>query len=130
MENEKEEPAPPGYMWVNVRTFVKGQPVTKKELVEMKMTGAPSKPKDPTEEIKKIVEEIKPKIEAEMNATYSIFEPVCFTSQVVAGTNYKIKVKVGDNKYLHIKVFRALPCNGGELRPTIIPGEFKLEDKL
>ena len=59
--------------------------------------------------------EIKPKIEAHLNAKYDTFEPVSYTTQVVAGTNYKIKVKVGDSDYIHIKIHKPLPCNGTEL---------------
>ena len=32
-----------------------------------------------------------------------------FQSQVVAGTNYFIKVQVGDDDFVHIRVFESLP---------------------
>ncbi len=52
---------------------------------------------------------LKEQVEANTNATYSRFEPVLIKSQVVAGTNYWVKVQTGDDTYIHIKVFKPLP---------------------
>jgi len=71
-----------------------------------------SRPAD--DNVKAIALEMKPKVEEALGTTYTQFEAVSFTTQVVAGTNYKIKVKVGDEKYVHIKVFVPLPCNSTE----------------
>ncbi len=71
-----------------------------------------SRPAD--DNVKAIALEMKPKVEEALGTTYTQFEAVSFTTQVVAGTNYKIKVKVGDENYVHIKVFVPLPCNGTE----------------
>ena len=127
-----EEEAPPGYMWINVRSYENGKPVTKKELVplEKELVGAPTKMRDATDDIKKMVSEVKPKVEALTNQKYTTFEALKYTSQVVAGTNYKVKVKVGDNKCLHLEIFKPLPCNGTELRAKVVPGVFKLADSL
>ena len=40
---------------------------------------------------------------------YSEFEAVKFTSQVVAGTNYVVKYKVGADQYIHAMIFEPLP---------------------
>ena len=61
--------------------------------------------RDADDEVKALALEMKPKVEQALGATYGTFEAVKYTSQVVAGTNYKIKVKVGDEQYVHIKVF-------------------------
>ena len=71
-----------------------------------------SRPAD--DNVKAIALEMKPKVEEALGTTYTQFEAVSFTTQVVAGTNYKIKVKVGDENYVHIKVFVPLPCNSTE----------------
>ena len=71
-----------------------------------------SRPAD--DKVKAIALEMKPKVEEALGTTYTQFEAVSFTTQVVAGTNYKIKVKVGDENYVHIKVFVPLPCNSTE----------------
>ena len=41
-----------------------------------------------------------------------MFEPVGYTTQVVAGTNFRVKYKVGDNDYVHAQVFVPLPHTG------------------
>ena len=75
------------------------------------MFGAPSTAKDATEDIKAIAKGMKAEAEKALGETYSVFDAVKYTSQVVAGSNYNIKVHVGDGKYVHIKVFVPLPCN-------------------
>ena len=67
--------------------------------------------RDADDKVKALALEMKPEVEKALGATYGTFEAVKFTTQVVAGTNYKIKVKVGDEQYVHIKVFVPLPCN-------------------
>ena len=41
------------------------------------------------------------------------FQAVSYTSQVVAGTNFHIKIDAG-SEHVHARVFRPLPCNGTE----------------
>uniref|UniRef100_A0A8D1HAR6 Cystatin domain-containing protein n=1 Tax=Sus scrofa TaxID=9823 RepID=A0A8D1HAR6_PIG len=52
---------------------------------------------------------VKSQLEEKTNKTYEKFEAVEYKSQVVAGINYYIKVHVGGNSYVHIKVFKSLP---------------------
>ena len=66
--------------------------------------------KDADDKVKALALEMKPKAEAALGATFATFDAVKYTTQVVAGTNYKIKVNVGDGKYVHIKVYVPLPC--------------------
>jgi cystatin-A/B len=75
------------------------------------MCGGFGNARDADDKVKALAKEVKPEVEKALGATYSQFEAVKFTTQVVAGTNYKIKVKVGDGQYVHIKVFVPLPCN-------------------
>ena len=66
--------------------------------------------KDADDKVKALALEMKPKAEAALGATFATFDAVKYTTQVVAGTNYNIKVNVGDGKYVHIKVYVPLPC--------------------
>ena len=43
------------------------------------------------------------------NGVFETFDPVCYTSQVVAGTNYFIKVRTSDAELVHIRVHKPLP---------------------
>ena len=74
------------------------------------MLGGPGAVKDADDNVKKIAKDMKKKEKKALGETFSEFEAVKFTTQVVAGTNYKIKVKVGDGKFVHIKVYVPLPC--------------------
>ena len=74
------------------------------------MLGGPGAVKDADDNVKKIAKDMKAQAEKDLGETFSEFEAVKFTTQVVAGTNYKIKVKVGDGKFVHIKVYVPLPC--------------------
>ena len=73
------------------------------------MVGGFGSARPADDKVKAIALEMKPKVEQALGATYTVFEAVSYTTQVVAGTNYKIKVKVGDGKYVHIKVHEPLP---------------------
>ena len=129
---EQEEPAPPGYQWIDVKSFdEKGNAVFKKELVKLEMVGGPSEERDADDEIKRIATELKKQVEEKRNATFSTFEAVKYTSQVVAGAMYRIKVKVGDDQYIHIRVLKNLPHKGGNVvLKAVDEATYKLGDPL
>ena len=129
---EKEEPAPPGYKWQDVKSYDEnGKAVFKRELVKMVMVGGPTEERDADDEVKKMVTELKAKVEEKRNATFSTFEAVKFNTQVVNGIIYRIKVKVGDDEYIHLRVLKNLPAKGGNLvLRSVVDGTFKLGDPL
>ena len=133
MENDKkEEPAPEGYVWIDVKSFDKdGKAVFKRELVKLEMTGAPTEEKEATEEVKKMVEELKSSVEEKKNAKYTTFEAVKFSTQVVNGVMYRIKVKVGDDEYIHLRALKNLPAHGGKVvLKNVAEGTFKSADPM
>ena len=133
MENDKkEEPAPEGYEWQDVKSFDKdGKAVFKRELVKLEMTGAPTEEKEATEKKKKMVEELKSSVEEKKNAKYTTFEAVKFSTQVVNGVMYRIKVKVGDDEYIHLRALKNLPAHGGKVvLKNVAEGTFKLADPM
>ena len=129
---EKEEPAPYGYEWQDVKSFDEnGKAVFKRELVKLKVIGGPTEERDATEEVKKMAEELKENVEAKKNTKYTTFEAVKFTTQVVNGVIYRIKVKVGEDEYIHLKAIKNLPAQGGKVvLRNVADGEFKLEDPI
>ncbi|XP_062983447.1 leukocyte cysteine proteinase inhibitor 1-like [Elgaria multicarinata webbii] len=82
-----------------------------------RMTGGLSDPDQVTSEVRDIANQVKSQLEEKANAKYSYFEAVSFRKQVVAGTNYFIKVRHGDGErdYTHLRVFQALPCHGSRI---------------
>ena len=85
---------------------------------------------DADAEVKNIAKAVKQQTEQKLGTTFAEFEAVKYKTQVVAGTNYLIKVKVGPEQYVHIKVYQKLPCYGGELSLSEAQGGKTLNDAL
>ncbi|XP_022600106.1 cystatin-B-like [Seriola dumerili] len=79
------------------------------------MPGGFTEPMDATEEIQKICDQVKGQVQENTKKIYEELRAVKYTSQIVHGTNYLIKVHVGGCIYLHLKVYKSLPCDGGEV---------------
>ncbi len=94
------------------------------------MLGGFGKAEDADDTVKALAKEMKGKAEKALGETYGVFEAVKFTKQVVNGTNYLIKVKVGDGKYVHIKVFVPLACNSTTNELLSQEADKTLGDKL
>lgn len=58
------------------------------------MTGGISDKEEPANaEIQALVEEVKDQITGKMNASFNVFEPISYKTQVVAGRNYFVKAR-------------------------------------
>ncbi|XP_004696958.1 cystatin-B [Echinops telfairi] len=73
------------------------------------MLGGTSATKPATAEIQEIVDKVKAQVEEKENKTFQVFKAVEYKSQVVAGTNYFIKVHVGNENFMHLNVHESLP---------------------
>ena len=60
--------------------------------------------KEADKNVKNLAKEMREQVEKELGETFPNFQAVLYTTQVVAGTNYLIKVYVGHKRYVHIKV--------------------------
>ncbi|XP_016003573.2 cystatin-A [Rousettus aegyptiacus] len=94
------------------------------------MPGGLTEAKPATPEIQEIANEVKPQLEEKTNETYEEFKVVEYKTQVVAGTNYYIKVRVGHNNYVHLKIFKALPQENQPLTLTGYQTDKSREDEL
>ena len=74
------------------------------------MLGGFGEEKDADDVVKKMANDMKEAAEKALGEKYTTFEAVKYSTQIVNGTNYKIKVKVGDENYIHIKVYVPLPA--------------------
>jgi len=66
-----------------------------------------SKPADA--EIQKICDKLKPDVESKAGKKFNDFTALNYHSQVVAGTNYFVKVHTGNDECVHLRIFRPLP---------------------
>ncbi|XP_010355059.2 cystatin-B-like [Rhinopithecus roxellana] len=73
------------------------------------MCGAPSAVQPATTETQDIADQLRSQLEEKENKKFPVFKAVSFKSQVVVGTNYFIKVHVGDEDIVHLRVFKSLP---------------------
>lgn len=65
-----------------------------------------------TESVKEITVGLKEEIFEAWGERTSVFEPVSYTSQVVAGTNYIVAIDVGKEDLVEVKIHRPLPHTG------------------
>ncbi|XP_075257674.1 cystatin-A-like [Convolutriloba macropyga] len=65
-----------------------------------------------------VADKVRDSVEERTNTSYSQFTVVSYKKQTVAGTNYFMKINVGDDNYLHVKAFKPLPHTKEDPRYT------------
>ncbi|XP_078512017.1 cystatin-B-like [Lissotriton helveticus] len=73
------------------------------------LVGGFSKEKEATSKVQGYCDQVKSELEAKMGANFGTFRAISCMSQVVAGTNYIVKVDTGDGCCVCIKIFVPLP---------------------
>ncbi|XP_058239934.1 cystatin-B-like [Hemibagrus wyckioides] len=76
------------------------------------LCGGTGHVKRSNKEVQKICDEVKLQVEEKAGKKFDVFKATAFSTQSVAGTNYFIKVQVGEKDYIHLRVFRSLPSDG------------------
>eukprot|EP00756_Hemistasia_phaeocysticola_P047566 Hpha_TRINITY_DN2200_c0_g1::TRINITY_DN2200_c0_g1_i1::g.25510::m.25510/K13907/CSTA_B; cystatin-A/B len=69
-----------------------------------------------TAEIQAIADAVKGAVQEKLGADTDLgpFKAVAFKTQVVAGTNYFIKIQTGGESFAHARVFKPLPHAGDQ----------------
>jgi len=80
------------------------------------MCGGTGEEKPADESVQKHCDAVKADVEKHLNKKFDVFEAKSYKSQVVAGTNFFVKVHVGNNECIHVRIFRSLPHAGSELQ--------------
>ncbi|XP_057680569.1 cystatin-A1-like [Corythoichthys intestinalis] len=83
-----------------------------------------------TVDIQKICDTMKSKAEQRTCKKYGVFVAKLYKVQVVAGTNYFIKVHVGGDDYVHICVLQTLPRQGQGPEFVSIKEHMKKDDEI
>ncbi|GAB5035664.1 cystatin-b-like [Nannochloropsis oceanica] len=84
----------------------------------------------PDVETTALLSSVRGEVEKQLSTTFSTFEPHSVRTQVVAGTNYRCKVHVGDSKYVHMVVHQPLPHTKEPAKLMSAEGGKTLEDAL
>ena len=92
--------------------------------------GGKAEARDADESIISMCNSLKSNIESKANTTYSTFEPIKYRSQVVAGSNYYVKIKIDNDSFIHVRIFKALPCYGGEFQVNEVTTGMTLNSEL
>lgn len=67
--------------------------------------------RDATAEDQEVLDAVKAEVESRLGTSFSHFQALKVTTQVVAGVNYLIKVKTNANVF-HVKIAKPLPHTG------------------
>ncbi|XP_018529354.1 cystatin-A [Lates calcarifer] len=79
------------------------------QLITMANTpGGFSEEKAANAETQTICDQVKDEVKKTTSKSYEDFTAVKYRYQIVAGTNFIIKVHVGGDNYIHLSVFRSL----------------------
>lgn len=57
-------------------------------------------------EVSALVDRVRSEIESKASRTFAEWKPVSYATQVVAGTNYFVKIYVGNGEYIHVRIWR------------------------
>lgn len=66
-------------------------------------TGA-AKPADA--DVQAVCDLVRAELESRLNRKFDTFTAVLVTSQVVAGINYFVKIHLGNDEYLHARIYK------------------------
>lgn len=94
------------------------------------MVGSFKEAKEASPELKEWAKKFKVQVENKLNKKFDSFEALQYTTQVVAGTNYRIKYQVGSDQYIHVKVHKPLPTSNSIEKVLEIEEGKTLEDAI
>ena len=84
------------------------------------MVGGFGEEREMIEEVALMVAALKEDIEVQAGETFETFDPISYKSQVVAGINYDVTVRTGDEKSVVVRIFKPLPHTGEPPKVTSV----------
>ncbi|XP_018429732.1 PREDICTED: cystatin-B-like [Nanorana parkeri] len=74
------------------------------------MRGGLGAAKAADQEVQEICDRFKVEVEQKSGANFNTFQAVEYKTQLVAGTNYYPQAHVGGDQYVHLRIYKKLPC--------------------
>ncbi|PWA18199.1 hypothetical protein CCH79_00004215 [Gambusia affinis] len=78
----------------------------KRSTMEVKCGGISRETKDADENVQQICDKVRPDVEEKAGKTYDVFTAKSYKTQ---------PVHIGGDDYIHLRVWKKLPCYGGDL---------------
>ncbi|XP_026148100.1 cystatin-B [Mastacembelus armatus] len=95
-----------------------------------RMCGGTSDEIAADDSVQKICDSVKHLAEKKSGKNYAVFRAKSYKTQPVAGTNYFIKVDVGEEEFVHLRVYKKLPCYGETLELTSMQHSKSFHDPI
>ena len=70
------------------------------------LCGGTGEEREVTVEVEQLLEAVRPDIVAVLGISPPVLQATHFKTQVVAGTNYFVRVCVGSEKHVHVRIFK------------------------
>lgn len=88
------------------------------------MCGGTGAAKEATDDIQTICDLLKAEIGQKVGKdNFSVFKALQYKSQLVAGSNYFVKIQVAESgDCIHVRIFEPLPCNNDTNQRVFLHG--------
>nr|XP_037281227.1 cystatin-A2-like [Rhipicephalus microplus] len=83
------------------------------------------KPADAT--VQEICDKVRSDVEKKLGQNFAEFTPVNYRTQVVNGTNYFVKVRVGSDQYVHVRAHKSIQ---GDVTLAAVQDNKSLNDEV
>jgi len=72
----------------------------------MVLCGGTGDEKEATPEVQALVDQVKGDVVTSLGQEPPAFQATHYKTQVVAGTNYFVRVHIGDEKHVHVRIYK------------------------
>ncbi|KAK2158776.1 hypothetical protein LSH36_164g06010 [Paralvinella palmiformis] len=74
--------------------------------------GGTSPAVEADDRVQSVCDKVKASLEGKVGHKFNEYKALTVTKQVVAGTNYFVKIHIGNEEYIHVRIFHPLPGQG------------------
>ncbi|XP_075551954.1 cystatin-A2-like [Dermacentor variabilis] len=78
-------------------------------------------------QVQEVCEKVRSDVENKLGQNFEEFTPVNYRTQVVNGTNYFVKVRVGSDQYVHVRAYKSFQ---GDVTFAAVQENKSLEDEV